>query len=95
MTPRSSVPALSGLIGDLWHGQGIGAKLLGRVLQIAKNRKIERVWGTVLRENRKMITFGKTLGFTPTADTDLGEIKLKIDLTEANFSFLDQNPAGG
>jgi hypothetical protein len=42
-----------------------------------------------------MITFGKTLGFTPTADTDLGEIKLKIDLTEANFSFLDQNPAGG
>ncbi len=73
------------LIGDPWHGQGIGAKLLGRVLQIAKNRKIERVWGTVLRENRKMIAFGKTLGFTPTADTDLGEIELKIDLTEADF----------
>ncbi len=83
------------LIGDPWHGQGIGAKLLGRVLQIAKNRKIERVWGTVLRENSKMIAFGKTLGFTPTADTDLGEIELKIDLTEADFSFLDQNPAGG
>jgi len=37
------------LIGDPWHGQGIGAKLLGRVLQIAKSRKIERIWGTVLR----------------------------------------------
>ncbi|MEE4363361.1 MAG: bifunctional acetate--CoA ligase family protein/GNAT family N-acetyltransferase [Desulfotignum sp.] len=93
--PDGKTGEFSILIGDPWHGQGIGAKLLGRVLQIAKNRKIERVWGTVLRENRKMIALGKRLGFTPRTDTDLGEIALKIDLTEADFSFLDQSPAGG
>jgi acetyltransferase len=59
--------------------------------QIAKTRKIERVWGTVLRENRKMIALGKTLGFEPRADTDLGEMELKIDLTETDFSFLNQH----
>jgi len=92
--PDGKTGEFSILIGDPWHGHGIGAKLLGRVLQIAKSRKIEKVWGTVLRENRKMIALGKRLGFTPRTDTDLGEIELKIDLAEADFSFLDKNQTG-
>jgi acetyltransferase len=90
--PDGKTGEFSILIGDPWHGQGIGEKLLGRVLQIAKNRKIEKVWGTVLRENRKMIALGKRLGFTPGTDTDPGEVELKIDLADADFSFLDLNP---
>jgi len=90
--PDGKTGEFSILIGDPWHGHGIGAKLLGRVLQIAKKHKIERIWGTVLRENRKMIALGKRLGFTPGTDADLGEITLEINLKEAEFSFLDQHP---
>ncbi len=91
--PDGNTGEFSILIGDPWHGQGIGANLLGRVLQIAKNRKMETIRGIVLRENRKMIALGKRLGFTPRTDEDPGEITLEIDLKEADFSFLDKNPA--
>ena len=87
--PDGKTGEFSVLIGDPWHGQGIGAKLLGRVLQIAKTRGIETVWGTVLRENRKMIALQKRLGFTPKTDAEQGEVTLQINLKEADFSFLD------
>lgn len=90
--PDGKTGEFSVLIGDPWHGHGIGARLLGRVLQIAKKQGIEKVRGTVLRENRKMIAFGKSLGFHARADADLGEIELEIKLKEAEFSFLDQKP---
>jgi len=91
--PDAKTGEFSVLVGDPWHGQGIGALLLGRVLQIAQKRGIEKVWGTVLRENRKMIALGKSLGFHAGPDADLGEMELEINLKEAAFSFLDQKPA--
>ena len=87
--PDGKTGEFSVLIGDPWHGHGIGARLLGRVLQLAQQREMETIWGTVLRENRNMLALGKKLGFVREQGPDTGVAELKIDLKSADFSFLD------
>ena len=73
------------LVGDPWQGKGVGAKLLLQCLEIARERGMETVWGTVLTENRHMIALGKKLGFTISPGADSTEFKLTIDLKTAKF----------
>ena len=51
------------VVGDPWHGQGIGAELLQRCLDIAKTMGFETIVGVVLRENSGMLAMGEKLGF--------------------------------
>ncbi len=67
------------LVGDPWQGKGIGAVLLKRCLQVAKDQGIRRVWGTVLAANTQMLALARKLGFeihSPAA----GEVEVRIDL---------------
>jgi acetyltransferase len=73
------------LMGDPWHGKGIGAKLLEHVLKIAKNRGLLNVWGTVLRENINMLALGRKLGFKIKWSSDGMECDLNINLKETEF----------
>jgi acetyltransferase len=52
------------IVGDQWHGKGIGAQLLKRCLAMAWMRNIERVWGQVMTDNVNMLALGKKLGFS-------------------------------
>lgn len=83
--PDGKKGEFSVLIGDLWQGKGIGAKLLLQCLEIAQGRGMEMVWGTVLSENRYMIALGKKLGFTVSKGEDASEYKLTIDLKTAKL----------
>ena len=69
------------VVGDPWHGKGIGAELLKRCLSISKERGIENVKGIVLPENTQMLALGKKLGFTAKKIVGESEFELKIDLT--------------
>jgi acetyltransferase len=51
------------VVGDPWHGKGIGSSLLQNCLSTAERRGFQRVWGIVLPENRSMLALGKKLGF--------------------------------
>jgi acetyltransferase len=73
------------LVGDPWHGKGVGAKLLEHVLKIAKTRGLLNVWGTVLRENINMLALGRKLGFKITWSSDGMECELNINLKETEF----------
>ena len=70
------------VVGDLWHGKGIGAELLKRCLLISKERGIENVKGLVLPENTQMLALGKKLGFTAKKVPGEDEYHLSIDLTK-------------
>ncbi|MDH4204654.1 MAG: GNAT family N-acetyltransferase, partial [Desulfobacteraceae bacterium] len=70
------------VVGDPWHGKGIGAELLKRCLSISKERGIENVQGLVLPENTQMLALGKKLGFTAKKVTGESDYKLSIDLTK-------------
>ena len=83
--PDGKKGEFSVLIGDFWQGKGIGAKLLLQCLEIAQERGMEIVWGTVLAENRHMIALGKKLGFAVKQDEDPSEYKLTIDLKTAKL----------
>jgi acetyltransferase len=69
------------VVGDPWHGKGIGAELLKRCLSISKERGIENVKGIVLPENTQMLALGKKLGFTAKRIVGESEFELNIDLT--------------
>jgi len=68
------------VVGDQWHGKGVGAELLKQVLAIAKERKIKRIVGTVLAENKKMLNLGKKMGMTISLEPGTSEYKLSLDL---------------
>ena len=69
------------VVGDPWHGIGIGSNLLEKCLAIAENRGFQRVHGIVLGENRSMLAMGKKLGFEVKVGADAKEFELVIPLT--------------
>jgi acetyltransferase len=78
------------VVGDPWQGKGIGANLLRRCLRIMKDRGMETVWGTALRENRQMIALARKLGFNVSSIPGTSEYELSLDLT----AFEDMEEAG-
>ena len=68
------------VVGDPWQGRGLGKLLLGKLIEIAKERRIECLLGLSLKKNRVMVELGRKLGFTvemfPGDDVAL---RLKLD----------------
>jgi acetyltransferase len=71
------------LVGDPWHGKGIGANLLTKCLDIARERRFESIWGMVLAENKGMLALGRKLGFTIKRADAAGEFELHLDMSGA------------
>lgn len=67
------------LVRDEYQGLGIGAELLSRCLNIAREQNIEKIWGIVLPENTQMIKLGRKLNFEITRDKDSGEYILSYN----------------
>ena len=70
------------LVGDPWHGKGIGAHLLATCLNIARERRFRIIWGTVLAENKGMLALGRKLGFSIKRGEQTGEFELTLDMTQ-------------
>jgi len=66
------------VVGDPWHGKGIGSTLLQNCLFIAERRGYQLVHGIVLRENQSMLALGKRLGFEINRVPDSNEYELVI-----------------
>jgi acetyltransferase len=71
------------MVSDSWHGKGIGALLLEKLLMIGRDRGLENIWGYVLRDNINMLKLGRKVGFTSVYDKDLEMNVLTIDLKTA------------
>ena len=69
------------LVGDPWHGKGIGAHLLTTCLDIARERGFRSIWGTVLSENKGMLALGRKLGFRIKRSDSAGEFDLYLDMS--------------
>jgi acetyltransferase len=70
------------LVGDRWHGKGIGATLLRWCLKIAKSQGVRDIWGTVVADNTQMIALGRKLKFKIQRQPDSGEYEFKMDLSQ-------------
>ncbi len=51
------------LIADSFQGQGLGKKLLRRLIEIAGEERVDRVVGYILNDNRSMLSVCTSLGF--------------------------------
>jgi acetyltransferase len=58
-------------------------------LKIAKHRRLELVWGTVLKENINMLALGRKLGFRSKWSSEELECELKINLKETHLEDIE------
>ncbi len=57
-------------VADDWHGKGIGTRLLGQLIEVARARGLRSMVGYVLGHNTKMLHLMSRLGFDAMADPD-------------------------
>ena len=51
------------VIADAWQGRGIGRRMMEKLIAVARNRGLSRIYGDVLSTNRPMLDFCRGLGF--------------------------------
>jgi acetyltransferase len=61
---------LAALVRDGCQGKGLGSELYRRLVQIARDEKLQKVHSNMLRENAEMIAICRHLGFHLTADQE-------------------------
>lgn len=74
------------VVSDQWSGRGIAHHLMRRLMQIARDRDLERIEGQVLGNNVKMLQLMKSLNFQISNDPDDPSIKVAAaQLHSANY----------
>jgi acetyltransferase len=69
------------VVSDKWQRQGIGHKLMHQLMEIARDRGLERMEGEVLSNNFKMLDLMKSLYFHISTSPDDSSIKeVVVDL---------------
>ena len=70
------------LVSDAWHERGLGTELLGRLISLARNEGIRRVFGEILAENRAMQEICHQLGFNMRYSIEDGVVRAAITVGE-------------
>jgi len=79
--PGGVDPEFAVVVGDPWQGKGVGAALMERLIQIARERGMTSIWGTALAENTHMLALARKLGFTVSKVPGEGRYELRAALT--------------
>jgi acetyltransferase len=68
------------ITSDHFQGRGLGAELVRRLAQIARDEKLDRVEAIITSDNLAMQHLAQKMGarLTPTSD---GKVKAEIDLS--------------
>ena len=76
MTPEAEFALV---VSDAWHRQGFGEELLRRLVQVARDEKLQRITATILGENAGMQQVARNAGFKLTRSGP--EFVAEMDLT--------------
>ena len=68
------------LVDDRYQHQGIGSELYRRLINVARDEKLDRVLSTLLSENQEMQAICQRLGFQLTSDLEAGTIQAELKL---------------
>jgi len=75
------IAELAVVVADDWQGQGLGRRLIQRLQQLARSRRLRGMRGDVLSENRRMLAIMRGCGFTARRnpeDSYLHEVSLML-----------------
>jgi acetyltransferase len=67
---RTDSAEMAIVVADAWQGKGVGSRLLLALRDLAQAAGIHRLVANVLRENERMLSFVRHLGFVYEAPTD-------------------------
>ena len=72
------------VVADAWQGRGIGRHLMAKLMEVARNRGVPRLFGEILAINHGMLVMVKKLGFrTERHPEDATVIRAALDLQTA------------
>ena len=74
------------LVSDYWQGLGLGTKMVDYVLDIAKEKGIDKVTAIILQDNYRALSLIKKMGFSIEYLTD-GTVKGTLNLKEEDIDF--------
>jgi acetyltransferase len=68
------------IVSDHWQNQGLGTELLKRLVQVAREERLDRMVGRVVKENHAIQRICKSAGFHLHQENATGAWKAEIDL---------------
>jgi acetyltransferase len=79
------------LVSDYWQGLGLGTKMVDYVLDIAKEKGIDKVNAIILQDNYCALSLTKKMGFKIDYLSD-GTVKATLNLKEEELDLRCQQP---
>ena len=79
-TPGTREAEVAVLVADEFQHCGLGSELLGRLIQVGRDEKLQRITATILPENMTMRALAARHGFTVVKNTDLSAIRIALEL---------------
>ncbi len=67
------------VVGDPWHSLGLGKKLVDSIIGVAEDKGLNEIWGTMLKNNIKMIGLCEKLGFVKEEESE-DTVKMTLKL---------------
>lgn len=78
--PDGKSAEIAVLVSDSYQGQGVGKKLLSRLIEIAREQKVTRLVAEMLRDNIPMQAVLKRLGFRLSLLSDPRSVRAVLEL---------------
>jgi acetyltransferase len=71
------------VIADRYQSKGLGRKLVDMLIDIANEKRLESIYGVVLRDNQNMLSLCKEMGFTMRPEEDYMRVELTLNIPPA------------
>lgn len=81
MEPDKKMGEIAIIVADPWQNLGLGSKMMDHMIEICKDKKLEVVYGEMLKENCRAIDLMKRMGFT-IQNLDEDTVKVTLNLKE-------------
>lgn len=80
MSPTTRSAEFAVIVRDAYQGEGLGQHLMERLIAVARERGVRQLVGAVLRDNNRMLTLAKELGFRDGKSIDRDAVQVVLDL---------------
>lgn len=78
--PHTNEAEFAVLVSDLWQNRGLGSELLGKVLAIARDEKLDLIKADILPDNLEMQRVAEKLGFKLSRALDASMVEAELQL---------------
>lgn len=78
LEPNKKKGEFAVVVSDKYQAKGLGIKLVDMLIEVAKEKGVESIYGIIMAENLKMIRLCEKLGFTTKREHDDVLVELKL-----------------